>query len=1489
MSGPAGTKPNLTGPANSYTSDDVNLFNDFEGGAAYLLDRILASRNALLDKAKQCYQLHETSGVYAFPDVFAPKVFTLQEKIEADKDKANTHGLTINIISFLKLWHQQAWDRLNGEKKDLEELKEWFQDIEFCQKPFTKKYMSLLADLTNHSSSKHNERRNCQAILAFFQMDSMPSFNGASSIYADIKACELNIKIQDDNFKLAPECSALRKIAEEEISRYHERYDGQEFRLLKEAKEQFFSFSAHISEPDWSRDDKQKKRFFVFKALVDKMTKFAEDAGRCKDGPKVFELFCQTDNMGQKKLESFLMNAFNLLSIFFETINEVNSMYPLVCDLACMTLDSWSAIIHGIKTSAAELKNCLVRSANEAATRWLQSEISGFCHDVCTYTSLQDRSSRYSEQELKPRFKPFAATGMARSSHLAVDMHSECQDLIGMRVWYVDAVPSGDFNQYSPTNSTCGVMIVHIFLRNNIAISRLNDHAEKMQAKIPTENNNASRNVQLPSWLQDACVSRLFYQPLLDFLIDDFDRSLNENGSIHTREPVRLVFTGSALDAVLATVVASELLKRFNSYREDRLISKHHSHSDADWDILYNHVRSSVFVLSFMLPAVFSGPHLSPHQLSSKGRRVDGDKQTPHGAIGVHMLNITVSNCIAVKLVEHWLSVDRSDVAHKAAKEFQEHDRIVIETLQKLFSICKKTPTFSKSVEDAMAKVVHWAHDPKRPKLPNGTFAADFKGKVQSSVSFQVQSSVSFRLVNSPKITRCKTVQEKTREKSAFVKVGETVIKAGDKAVDFFSHHIQQTDEWWHGCLALLHVDPIHLLSCTSERPCADREIMNSIASWFVPVATVYEVSEPRAFSVPFVHREKASYGTLNASDIRIPKLAKGRRDDRTDAPDGQISEVSEKCESEKPKGPKERHPSDICMRSRISVKPVGSRDSRRLMIQCICDSKDSHALIRNCFAVTVTVVFDSQRSQNYDTFEIQTEEFLNSDLKVSVSEHDYESLYSLQCEADIPIPASCNSMTIDEVIQSTSVFAVMRMRFFSAQFGYGHPAPSNSDVGVSHKTYNGLGPELFCFPKRLPMKQPQLADEALLFWFWFYWGRLRPIGNALDFLNGFQEMDKTLTDKILKKIDFDRFSDLSSPHSSSCPPRLHFRKLLNLDNFYKKHKFYFEGCVPNINTAHDVVFCDFEIQDPDKKTFNSRYLHMRLDELLMQAWDFKLLALNAYGRNADLQACNFPECDALIQNCDDLCDLIAQTFRGSQWWSSKLLKKCGGCDRMDDSVVKKRNECRRHLYDYLNDDEEGLEYVCKQSSYLRRCAFSKSVFNKIETLFKEQQATGEPPTQRFYLSIADCMNGISDAHSLMVKLVSFPKENNPSATLMTERSYNGIYNAFFVPPTQPSTTLQSDDRRVLPPRFPVNLYDNEKFAIGQKQDYRHFPTSDVHEGDRAIPACSLVSNPTSKSHHFRSLFRVLETGAQKEGGWNCHRTEAEFTSCEIFDRCYVQ
>jgi len=358
---------------------------------------------------------------------------------------------------------------------------------------------------------------------------------------------------------------------------------------------------------------------------------------------------------------------------------------------------------------------------------------------------------------------------------------------------------------------------------------------------------------------------------------------------------------------------------------------------------------------------------------------------------------------------------------------------------------------------------------------------------------------------------------------------------------------------------------------------------------------------------------------------------------------------------------------------------------------------------------------------------------------------------------------------------------------------------------------------------------------------------------------------------------------------SPVCPLKFHFRKALKMDMFYKKHKFFYDNS-QTFENAFDVTFCEFEIQSAEEKSYNSRYLHMRVDELIVQAWDFKLLALNAFGSQEDLQHCNFPECDALIQNFDELCDLICSKFRGSLW-SSKLSKYCESCNEMG-RPGHKRSSCKLHLYDYLNDDEEGLEYVRKQSSYLRRLTFSKSAFKELVHVFKEQQRKSDHPNQRFYQSVADCIGAISDTHSLMVKLVSCPQEGNPNATMMTQRSYDGIFNAFFVPPIEPRTLLEKGDQRQLLPRFPINLFDNEKYELGAQQDYRRFPTAASKEGERVSPACSLVSRRSNNSHHFRAIFRVLEMGSQKTaaetkkndkaaaGGWHSQRAEAEFTSC---------
>ena len=218
---------------------------------------------------------------------------------------------------------------------------------------------------------------------------------------------------------------------------------------------------------------------------------------------------------------------------------EVNTNWPNSRNFR--DVESWKSIeqnikIHGdYKTGVLHSLSC---AANEAAAVWLQSEMSGFCYDVCQYNvAKRDQCHQASHTKLN------------RVENLAVDMHPDCEDIIGMRVWFIDHVSTGGFNQrLEQSGSVCGVLIVHVYLRYDLAISR----PGKTQSKFYSRSSCACGNVQLPSWIEDACV-RLFYQPLLDYLIHDYFEYKLANPK---REPVRLVVTGSAFDAVLATVIA---------------------------------------------------------------------------------------------------------------------------------------------------------------------------------------------------------------------------------------------------------------------------------------------------------------------------------------------------------------------------------------------------------------------------------------------------------------------------------------------------------------------------------------------------------------------------------------------------------------------------------------------------------------------------------------------------------------------------------------------------------------------------------------------------------------------------------------------------------------------------------------------------------------------------------------------------------------------
>jgi hypothetical protein len=866
---------------------------------------------------------------------------------------------------FLAHWHMCAANVLqNGAGHS---AIDWEDDFcmrlgtnQYCMKPLApnpvpKKFLQLLTSLSEHSCK--NETQNFQTALRFFQFQRFSPHSELLGIAEDVKSCELNIKIQEYAAKMLPEYISLRDKAVSEIARYHEHLKGEELQQLRRFTEQFSHKIALFNfEPDKTQNDKQRKRFSTFKNLLEIMSRCVDAVKRSHiDTSKIFvtciaKVVHDEADLDLSKRNIFLKYFFKFISIFFAVINHVNAKCPPP-NIAPLTTETWEKFQkYDLEADAKQVRIRLASAANEAATRWLHSDISRFCYDVCLDTAEHDPSTC----SFHP-FHPDTAHTHCRfperigdkdancRQRLAVDMHPDCQDLIGMRVWYLENVPSGGFNQYLPAKrSTCGLIIVHVFLRYKFAISRLVDQPEKMQAPVSARNNVACGNIQLPSWVQDACVDRLFYQPLLDFLIHDFSLSMAEE-----RDPARLVFTGTAFDAVLATVVASELLYRFNSYREDRLIRKCHNHAPVDWDILYNHIRTSVFVVSFMLPAVFSGPHLSPDQLMTIR---DKPYYTPHGAAGINMINITISNCVALKLVEYWLSVDRSVLAttpdSEMWKKFSAMDRTVLDTLHLLLSCCNMTPEFEKNIDANVESVKKWAlsaQNPNTEKRKLGTFVADYKARGVSYVSSR-----------QPSIRSVDTILREKEKKSGDKALGH---KVGD-ALTVFVQYVQQflrKGELWLGWLSLIK-EPFQLLGCSHQLPEVAHEAldtMNRIISWFLPIAAVYQAHQPEIASVPFLskfpHRTVASYGTLNASDIPIHEHAyttfgmknPKKQDGVTITNPGDTN-------------PGNKTSANFYMCSRMLVKSAGNDD--HILVQWRCDSKDSHALIRNCYAVSYII-----------------------------------------------------------------------------------------------------------------------------------------------------------------------------------------------------------------------------------------------------------------------------------------------------------------------------------------------------------------------------------------------------------------------------------------------------------------------------------------------------------------------------------------------------
>jgi hypothetical protein len=448
-----------------------------------------------------------------------------------------------------------------------------------------------------------------------------------------------------------------------------------------------------------------------------------------------------------------------------------------------------------------------------------------------------------------------------------------------------------------------------VFLRYDLAISR----PGKSQAKFYS-GSCACGNVQLPSWIEEACVSRLFYQPLLDYLIHDYFEVFGSNPEKPQREPARLVFTGAAFDAVLATVIASEFISALVSYREKHEV--HSQHTPREWDSLFNHIRSNVFVLSFMLPAVFSRPHFlpTPSSKTSLSRSIIA----PHEDLGINMLNITFYSCTCSKLVEVWLSIDRDVIAESSNaslwKETSQFDLQVLQLLQKLTSSARKTDHFDSSISESLSKIYAKAKTLLRDqKAKLQTFVADYKHPKSKSLNLLSSGKVPFRFLD-PSGKKRKSVVEKFEKGSSFV-------SHGNKKEDF-----------WPGMLTFVQ-DPYKLLNCNVKFPHGHFEDGDSlenthrkmvmIASWFLPIAAVYEIGpRNKPPSQPPVGRQSGSYGVA-------------------------------------PKGSKQSYE----ISSRMSVKPL--RDSTdlakgpdRLLVQWCCDSIDSQVITCNCFAVRSLKLF---------------------------------------------------------------------------------------------------------------------------------------------------------------------------------------------------------------------------------------------------------------------------------------------------------------------------------------------------------------------------------------------------------------------------------------------------------------------------------------------------------------------------------------------------
>ncbi len=512
---------------------------------------------------------------------------------------------------------------------------------------------------------------------------------------------------------------------------------------------------------------------------------------------------------------------------------------------------------------------------------------------------------------------------------------------------------------------------------------------------------------------------------------------------------------------------------------------------------------------------------------------------------------------------------------------------------------------------------------------------------------------------------------------------------------------------------------------------------------------------------------------------------------------------------------------------------------------------------------VTITACFDPHKNGD---FTFQPQQFTGSNLKVNIAEGHTSSVFSLQCEVEFPVPDAFRlskfsrltpeSPVDDEIINCTIFFVGLRMRFFSGQFGicqkYEH-------------LHHGFGPELFFFPKRNDLRLNSPAD---------------------DFENKVTSLSSE--DQVKKVLQSLNSGNPRRAVGGGLDPYVFFRQALLLDEngAYMSHNRY---NTDRIRQAHDVTFCDFEKLKADAKSYNSRYLSMRLDELIMQAWDFKLLALNAFGNSDDLIKCNFAQCDAILQFFDVHSDYLTKKFRVGSLWDEKLSHVCESCaSKSNGSRRVLRSHCVDHVFDYLNDDLEGLEYVRKQSSYLRRVSFSKKTYEQLLDLFvTEKRDRKMIPLESFYQSIdallhqedvTDRNSSVADRHPLMWKLVSCRSEGNFKETMMSKCDYAGLCNAFF----EPSSNRGFDPPKKFVPRFPIDLYENERHEFDENQCSAKYPAT----SDGNI-ACSLSSRPSlNNAHHFRSIFNAVERVSHPSSSEMANRDErtrieAEYTSCK--------